>query len=493
MGSKVIIIGAGASGMAAAIAAAREGADTIILEHKDRPGKKLLSTGNGKCNLTNLDCKPEDFRSDRPDFAWEVVEQTPPKAVMAFFEDLGLLLTNRNGYVYPASGQASSVLDALRFELDRLGIPTFYDCSVEDVSNDLTVTTACPAPTDNLVSAKAAAYMVSPSGSKGRWKAAAVVLATGSKAAAVTGSDGSGYRLASRLGHRIIKPLPALVQLRCGERWHKGVSGVRTEASVALYVNGERMAADRGELLFTDYGISGIPVFQVSRYAACALDSGKKVRVSLDLLPTMEPGELSDLLKKRRERLGCRPFEEFLNGVLNKKLCRLILKEANIPLDGDSQKLTDVMLHRIVEHVKGLGASVIATNPFEQAQVCRGGVDTEEVSPETMESKLVRGLYFSGEILDVDGICGGYNLQWAWASGILAGKSAGRKGQTISEVNAKRRNRTESEEGAGRKDQTEPVVNARKKARTAASYKNERVSSDNAKKKGKNRAERGKR
>lgn len=407
MESKVIVIGAGASGMAAAIAAAREGAKTVILEHKDRPGKKLLTTGNGKCNLTNLDCKPEDYRGQQPGFAWKVVETIPPEAVMAFFEDLGLLLTCRNGYVYPAAGQAASVLDALRFELDRLGVPVIYDCNVISLSNSLQVTASVPS-------------------SVSKWKADAIVLAAGSKAAPITGSDGSGYELASRLGHQLIKPLPALVQLRCKEAWHKSVSGVRTEASVNLYAGEEKLASDRGELQFTEYGVSGIPVFQVSRYAACALDSGKRVSVSLDLLPAMRRGVLLDLLKTRRERLGGRPAEEFLNGVLNKKLCHLMLKEAKIPFNISSNRLTDGHLHKIMEKIKNLCATVAATNSFEQAQVCRGGVATNEVKPETMESKLVKGLYFAGEILDVDGICGGYNLQWAWSSGLLAGRNAGK-------------------------------------------------------------------
>lgn len=426
MENKVIVIGAGASGMVAAIAAVRAGAIAVILEHKDKPGKKLLATGNGKCNLTNLACRPEYFRSEHPGFAWQVVEEVPPEAAVAFFEDLGLLLTCRNGYVYPLSGQAVSVLDALRFELDRLGIPIIYGCKVERISEVLEVAASEPEGGLSLqADTKAVLRPFLSASVKGRWKADSIILAAGSRAAANTGSDGSGYELARRLGHRIIKPLPALVQLRCGETWHKAVSGVRTEAAVTLYGEEDKLASDRGELQFTDYGVSGIPVFQISRYAACALDSGKRVSVGIDLLPAMNRKELLEFLRKRRDRVGGRSTEEFLNGVLNKKLCRLILTEAKLPLDTGSGKLTDGQLHKIMEKIKDLRAAVIATNSFEQAQVCRGGVDTKEVSPQTMESNLVKGLYFAGEILDVDGICGGYNLQWAWSSGILAGKNAG--------------------------------------------------------------------
>ena len=233
MKRKVMIIGGGASGMTAAIAAAREGADAVILEHTKRPGKKILSTGNGKCNLTNLDMRKDAFRGENPGFAWKVVGEVPVKETLSFFEDLGLVLTDRNGYVYPATGQASSVLDALRFELERLKIPVLCECEVLSVSKKLELAT-----------------------SQGAMKADAVILAAGSKAAPGTGSDGSGYKLAESLGHSVIKPLPALVQLKCRETWYKQFAGVRTEASVTLYSDGKAAASDRGELQFTDYGIS---------------------------------------------------------------------------------------------------------------------------------------------------------------------------------------------------------------------------------------------
>lgn len=403
MRKRVIVIGGGAAGMTAAIAAARSGADTVILEHTKRPGKKILSTGNGKCNLTNLDMKKEAFRGEEPGFAWNVVKAVPVDATLRFFEDLGLVLTDRNGYVYPASGQASSVLDALRFELDHLKIPVLCEQEVLSITRDLKVRTG-----------------------DGEQRADAVILAAGSKAAPGTGSDGSGYKLAKSLGHRIIKPLPALVQLRCKEPWYKQFSGVRTDSLVTLYCGGEKTASDRGELQFTDYGISGIPVFQVSRFAARALDDGKAVTARLDLFPAMGRQELYGFLKDRTKRLGYRPSGEFLNGVMNKKLHPALLKEAGIPLNLRSADLTDQQLRRLAERIKGLETTVTAANSFEQAQVCSGGIAVTEVNAATMESKLVKNLFFAGEILDVDGICGGYNLQWAWSSGILAGRNAGR-------------------------------------------------------------------
>lgn len=403
MRKRVIVIGGGAAGMTAAITAARTGAEVMILEHTKRPGKKILSTGNGKCNLTNLDMKKEAFRGEDPDFAWKVVGEVPVSAALRFFEDLGLVLTDRNGYVYPASGQASSVLDALRFELDHLKVPILCEQEVLGITRDLRVRTGA-----------------------GERKADAVILAAGSKAAPGTGSDGSGYKLAKSLGHRIIKPLPALVQLRCREPWYKQFSGVRTEAKVTLYCGGKKTAADRGELQFTDYGISGIPVFQVSRFAARALDEGEAVTARLDLFPAMAHEELYHFLTERTKRLSYRSSEEFLNGVMNKKLQPALLKEAKIPAGVRSSELTDRELRRLTDRIKSLETAVTAANPFEQAQVCSGGIAVTEVSAATMESKLVNNLYFAGEILDVDGICGGYNLQWAWSSGILAGRNAGR-------------------------------------------------------------------
>lgn len=403
MKRKVIIIGGGASGMTAAIAAAREGADVVILEHTKRMGKKILSTGNGKCNLTNLDMKREAFRGENPGFAWKVIGEVPVREVLAFFEGLGLVFTDRNGYVYPASGQAASVLDALRFDLEYRKIPVICECDVLHVSKRLEVKT-----------------------SKGVMKADAVILAAGSKAAPQTGSDGSGYELAAELGHRVIKPLPALVQLRCRENWYKQLAGVRTEAEVALYVDGKRAASDRGELQFTDYGISGIPVFQVSRFAARAGSEGKRVTARLDLFPAMERQALFQFLTERRGKLGYRQTEEFLNGVLNKKLHMVLLKEAGIAAGRRSSEITEKQLGALTDRIKCLETAVISTNSFDQAQICCGGVDTREVNPYTMESKIVSQLFLAGEILDVDGICGGYNLQWAWSSGILAGRNAGR-------------------------------------------------------------------
>ncbi len=403
MKQQIIIIGAGASGLAAGISAAREGASVTIMEHTARPGKKLLSTGNGKCNLTNLQLPEGAYRGNQPDFAYPVLNAFTVSQTMDFFKDLGIVLTERNGYVYPNTGQAATVLEAMLFELEHLGVRIVTECRVEEIKKDLTVVT-----------------------DKGERKGDRVILAAGSMAAPKTGSDGSGYDLAHKLGHRIITPLPALVQLRCREKWYRQAAGVRTDALVTLKTDGKTAVSDRGELQITDYGISGIPVFQVSRYAARALNDGQQVTAQLDFLPELSLSDLETLLLERQKRFGYRPAEEFLHGVLNSKLTKILLKEAGITRASLVKEITTREIKNLVNCIKDLKTVIVSTNTFDQAQICSGGVDTREVDPVTMESRLIRGLYFSGEILDVDGICGGYNLQWAWSSGITAGIHTGR-------------------------------------------------------------------
>ena len=403
MKQQIIIIGAGASGLAAGISAAREGASVTIMEHTARPGKKLLSTGNGKCNITNLQFPKDAYRGNQPDFVFPALHTVTVSQTMDFFRELGIVLTERNGYVYPNSGQASTVLEAMLFELEHLGVRIMTECPVKEIKKDLTVIT-----------------------DHGKHRGDRIILAAGSMAAPKTGSDGSGYSLASKLGHHIIEPLPALVQLRCKEKWYKQAAGVRTDALVTLKIDGKAAASDRGELQITDYGISGIPVFQISRYAARALNEGRKAEAQLDFLPELSPTDLEKLLLTRHRQFGYRPAEEFLHGVLNSKLAKILLKEAAIGRESWVKEITEKEIKNLVRCIKELKTIIVSTNTFDQAQVCSGGVDTREVDPVTMESKLIRGLYFSGEILDVDGICGGYNLQWAWSSGITAGSHAGR-------------------------------------------------------------------
>ena len=406
-----IVIGGGAAGLMAAITAVEHGAEVTILEHMPRVGKKILSTGNGKCNMTNLHMTAECYRSGEPEVPMRVIGTFPVEETIRFFRRLGILTTDRNGYVYPASGQAQTVLDALRDQTESLGIRTICESKVNSIEKN-----------------KNGKFVVHAEG--GTFRGDFVILAAGSMAAKTTGSDGSGYDLAKSLGHKIKKPLPALVQLKCKGDFFKAIAGVRTDVKVSLYTmgkNGERgalLATDQGELQLTDYGISGIPVFQVSRYAAEALDHKKRVLAVVDFMPDYSSEEMFKLLKDQRKYLHDRNAGDFLNGLFNKKLAMLFLKTSWIKADQKVSEIPDRKLAELCDVIKDASFEVTGTNSYDKAQVCMGGVSLREVDAETMESRLVPGLYFAGEILDVDGICGGYNLQWAWSSGHLAGVSA---------------------------------------------------------------------
>lgn len=411
MAKKVIIIGGGASGLTAAIAAARQGADVTILEHMDRVGKKILSTGNGRCNMTNLSMRAEYYRCSQKQFPIKVLDRFSVWDTLTFFDELGIVTKNRNGYIYPNSDQASAVLDTLRLEAEHAGVKILCGCHVRQARQIK----------------KEGRRQFEVATDQGAFFCGSLILAAGSKAAPATGSDGSGYELARAFGHLIIKPLPALVQLRCEGKQYKQLGGIRCEASLKMLVDGKAIAGEEGELQLTEYGISGIPVFQISRFASVALDDGREVTVMIDFLPSQSRDESRRFLKKRAERMEYRTCGDLLTGVLNKKLVEVLLKLSGIRLDTNVGDVGQHQWDKLLANLKCYEAKVTATNSFEQAQVCCGGVDTRDMRPDTMESRLVPGLYLAGELLDVDGICGGYNLQWAWSTGMIAGSSAARR------------------------------------------------------------------
>lgn len=407
MKQKILVIGGGAAGMMAAIHAARAGAQVTILEHMDRIGKKILSTGNGKCNLTNLKQLPEYYRSSTREFAFPVIEQYPSEKTLEFFEELGILPKSKGGYIYPNSEQASAVLDVLRMELEHRGVETICSCHVTGIQK------------------KGKMFQVQTS--LGTYQADAVILAAGSKAAPVTGSDGSGYDLAKRMGHRIVPVLPALVQLCCQEKHYKQLAGIRTEAKLTLFADGKEVVQETGELQLTDYGISGIPTFQISRFASEGLYRKLPVKVRIDFLPGLDSRKTKEMFFERMEQMGYKTWEEWMTGLLNKKLALVLLKLAGIRPDQIVGKTERSRCNMLLSLLKQYETVVTGTKPYENAQVCCGGVDCREIDPGTMESRLVKGLYLAGEIVDVDGICGGYNLQWAWSSGAIAGMTAAGK------------------------------------------------------------------
>lgn len=400
----VAVIGGGAAGMMAAITAAREGVKVTILEHKDRIGKKILSTGNGRCNFTNTFQTPACYRSDNRDFAWNIIQKFNVEKTISFFKELGIYPKDRNGYLYPYSDQAAAILEVLQIEIAKLDICVMTEINVLDiqpVKRGIHVTTDKKTITVD-----------------------SVILACGSKAAPVTGSDGSGYQLAKLLGHRIVPVLPALVQLRCAEKFYKSISGVRVQGTVEIYADDIFLASDTGEIQLTNYGISGIPVFQVSRYAAKAIYQKQSVIAVLNFMPDMNKDEFLSFLQERITLCPHKTLDEFFTGMFPKKLCELWIRLSRLPKEMRVSDLSGEQLEKLVLLIQHLRTHITETNAFEQAQICCGGVDTTEINPDTLESNYVPGIYFAGELLDVDGICGGYNLQWAWSSGFVAGKEA---------------------------------------------------------------------
>lgn len=400
------IVGGGASGMMAAIVAARSSGQVKVLlfEHKDKMGKKILSTGNGRCNLTNELMCPECFRSEDMEAVETVLGQFGYEQTILFFETLGLITKSKKGYIYPRCEQAVSVLEIFMLELRRLGVEMHTDVHVTE-----------------LLRGKKGFRILTENGS---FHADRVILSAGGRAAKVLGSDGSGYTLAKKMGHSIVPVVPALVQLRVKNHPFSKASGVRTDAKVTALIDGNSVASDTGELQITNYGISGIPVFQISRYIARGLYEKKRAQVGIDFIPEVSEAEVYQFFLERMKGREEMSAGEFLTGIFQQKLIPEILSLAGIHVRGRVKELDQKTIRRLAYHCKNVIVSITDTNGFDNAQVCAGGVRLSEIEPGTMQSRYVKGLYLTGELLDADGICGGYNLQWAWTTGYIAGTNA---------------------------------------------------------------------
>lgn len=413
----VIVAGGGASGLTAAIFAARGGNNVTILERNERVGKKILMTGNGKCNLTNMSgFRGKYYSSDEEslDKIYGALDDFGAEETRAFFEGMGLYTKEKkDGCVYPVSEQAAAVLDALRSECARLGVRTVTGCKAHDVK---------PLKNGGIVEA----LSIDESGKSKRieFKYDKLILATGGQAAPSSGSDGSGYRIAKAIGHSVVKPLPALVQLKCGGDFFKSVSGVRAQAGITLYIDGKKAAYDEGELQLTDYGISGIPVFQISHIAARALDDKDKCTAAINFLTYVKESDRDLFASKAADAklYGYKGAAEILSGMAHKKIARMICKKNGLRAEATLAEAGAEKVLRCIKELFDFRVEITGTNAFENAQVCSGGVPLREVN-ESFESKICKDVYMAGELLDCDGICGGYNLQWAWATGAIAGGS----------------------------------------------------------------------
>ena len=399
---KIAVIGGGASGLTAAIAAAKNGAEVTIYEKLNRVGKKILATGNGRCNYTNMNLSKECYHSKNLKLTEEVMNFFDLQKTLNFFEDLGILpYVDESGKVYPNSLQASSVLDVLRYELKRLKVEEITDFKVSALRKSKDKFSIIG--NDTLTADR-------------------VILSTGGKASPQLGSDGKGYEIAKSFGHEIIEPFPALVQLRLKGKYFKRMAGIKFDGTVKAYAGEKLIREEEGEILFTDYGISGPPILQVSRRVIEELNKKNKPFLTLDMFPHHSKLELYDILEDRFRRIAYKTIEEGMVGFINKKLIPVVLYEASFDdLNKLCGRLNKKEIYKIIDILKEWKFEVTGHNSWQQAQSTAGGIKLSEVNPKTMESLKVKGLYFAGEILDVDGDCGGFNLQWAWSSGYTAG------------------------------------------------------------------------
>ena len=399
---KVLIVGGGASGMMAALSAAEDSANQItLLERQSRVGRKLLATGNGRCNLTNLGAGVSRYHGSAPAFAQAALTRFDVRATLAYFRSLGLLtVAEPDGKVYPLSDQASSVLDVLRFALEQRGVHIVPSCDVIEVRK------------------KARGYeAVSATGEK--YFGDKLILCCGGCAGKRLGGVRSGYFLLGQLGHHCTPLLPALCQIKTDPTWVRALKGIRADCHIRLLRGGRLLQQAEGELQFTDFGVSGPVAFELSRAVST---SGDGLTLTLDLFRAYSEAALLAFLQQRRANFPQLPSEELLSGSLQSRLGKTVLKRAGIDPALPLRDLPDASLAALCALAKCFPLAVEGVMGFDFAQVTVGGVPVEEFRPDTLESRLAPGVFAAGEVLDLDGDCGGFNLQWAWSSGYVAGK-----------------------------------------------------------------------
>ena len=407
MSQTVLIIGSGAAGMLAALTALEDPNNTVLLsERQARVGRKLLSTGNGRCNLSNRHAAPVHYHGRQPDFCRYALEQFSVADTLAFFSDLGLeTVTEPDGKIYPRSNTANSVLDVLRYALEHPRLHLLSGDGVADLRK------------------KGSTFSVTFTSGEKRSDINKVILACGGAAGSKVGGVLDGYKLAKALGHHRTALYPSLVQIKTDPTYPRSLKGVKTDAHLRLCRGKTVLAGNEGEILFTEYGVSGPAVFEISRYAA----GGEGLTLHLDLWAEKSREAICAHLARRcRSKAGCTDSEQtagcIFAGVLHSRLGQVVAKAAGLSPAVPLSSLQAADLDALAAQCKDFPLPVTGTCGFDQAQVTAGGLDTAEFDPHTLQSRLVSGLYACGELLDIDGDCGGYNLQWAWSSGRLAGK-----------------------------------------------------------------------
>ncbi len=394
---RICIIGGGASGLVAAISAKSNNNEVFILERNNKCGKKLLLTGNGRCNFWNENQDLSFYHSHNLEILENIFKLEKDK-VLPFFKRIGIISKVKDGYYYPFSNQATAILNALLTEINKLNIKIYCDELVTNIKKEKNF----------IITTNHKTYFADK-----------VILATGSKAYPKTGSDGNGYNIAKSLGHTLIPVLPALTSLIGCDKFYKNWEGIRTECEVSLYENNQFIKKEKGEIQLTNYGVSGICIFNLSSQVALGLQEKKKEEIKINFVPWCREN-IRDWLDKQEKLLKDYNLQEMLEGFLNYKLINLIFKLEKLPKD---IKWQNIKKEKIANYLTNFTIEIKDTKSFDNAQVCQGGIPLDEVDANTLESKIVKDLYFTGEILDVDGCCGGYNLGFAWMSGMLAGES----------------------------------------------------------------------
>lgn len=397
----IIIVGGGASGILAALIAKRNHANVTILERNPRIGKKILATGNGRCNYTNTETTLNDY--NHPEFVSYALENFNPETTIRFFETLGITPKVEDlGKTFPLSEQASSILDVFMYELHNSGVNIVCNAHVKDIiKNDKDFTVCLSDGTE--------------------YHANKVILCAGGKAMPSSGSDGLGYPIARKLGHHVTTIFPALVKLKLESAYLKQLDGVKISSIVQLLHHEKVIQEETGDILFTSYGISGPTILQLSRKANELLLKHENVEIKVILVNSITKEDV----KKRFDRFLDRPVDFSLIGLINKRLISAVLKEVKVEKQNTLvSALSPSERTKLIDLLFDWRFQVTGSKGFEDAQVTAGGIDIQEINNKTMESKIVEGLYFAGEIIDIDGPCGGYNLQWAWSSAYLAANSA---------------------------------------------------------------------
>lgn len=400
--NKVIVVGGGASGMMAAISAAKNGASVTVIERNDRVGKKILATGNGRCNYTNNILSEKNYHGSDGDFVSSGLSQFGRDQALEFFEEIGISpYIEDNKKIFPLSLQSSSVLDVLRMELENYNIELITDTFISNINKK-----------------KNEFELRDKSGRV--YRSDKLIVAVGGMAMPSSGSDGNGYGLLKKLGHKSTDLYPGLVQLKLDNPYLKQINGVKIIGSASILINDKPVRTDTGDVLFTDYGISGPPILQVSRWAVIGINKGQKVEVEVNMINKSRE-ELINYFFNRFNKLSHRSLEDSLIGFVNKKLILPILKTLNIDKNKLAGQLSKEEIYELAEIFTSWKFPVVGSKSWGNSQVTIGGIDTKDIDSHSFQSKLVKGLYIVGELMDIDGDCGGYNLQWAWTTGYIAG------------------------------------------------------------------------